>query len=174
MSSSPSWIRIKVQLSEVIRNDRQQNSTPVLKFVYIVDSPSQKTIAELAQLLQKYMNEQFLNNNTQIIQLTTSDGFILPKSDRCSMVLKDNDHIICIDMPKFVEEIYSTLDLKNLWLALSQHDASDNQDKYIQIGLTTFSKLFIRAAANSKNYGIYVFNLFELTTIANEKRRGIY
>jgi len=167
-------MRIKVQLGEETGNNHYQNSNSLVKFVYVIDSPSHKTINELIQILQKYINQQYINNNTQIVQLKTNDGFILSKSDLCSAVLKDNDHIICIDMPKFVEEIYSTLDLKNLWLALSQHDASDNQDKYIQIGLTNFSKLFIRAAANSKNYGIYVFNVFELTKIANEKQRGIY
>jgi len=171
MSSS---IRIKVQLGEQTGNNYDQNSKLILKFVYVIESPSQKTIDELIRILQNYINQQFLNNNTQIVQLTTNDGFILSKSDLCSIVLKDNDHIICIDMKTFVQENYSTIDFNHLWLELKQHDASDNQEKFIQIGLNTFLKLFIRIRANSNMYGIYIFNVFELIKIANEKRRGIF
>jgi len=165
-------MRIKVQLGENTGNNNQ-NAVTMVKFVYVVDSPSNKTIDELIRILQKYINEQFLNNNTQIVQLKTNDGFILSKSDLCSLVLKDNDHIICTDMKTFAEENYSTIDFNNLWLELKQHDASDNQEKLIQIGLNTSSKLFIRMRGNPYMYGLYMFNIFELITIANEKRRGI-
>jgi hypothetical protein len=77
-------------------------------------------------------------------------------------------------MKTFVQENYSTIDFTHLWLEFKQHDASDNQEKSIQIGLNTFSKLFIRILANSNMYGIYIFNVFELIKIASEKRRGIF
>jgi len=166
-------MRIKVQLSANTGNNNQ-NTVTMVKFVYVVDSPSNKTIDELIRILQKYINEQFLNNNTQIVQLKTNDGFTLSKSDLCSAVLKDNDHIICIDMKTFSEENYSTIDFDKLWGEFKQHDASDDQEKLIQIGLNIFSKLFIRLRANSNMYGIYIFSVFELIKIVNEKRRGIF
>jgi hypothetical protein len=42
----------------------------------------------------------------------TEDGFILSKFDICSKVLQNNDHIICVDMEKFMNEYYSTHDHK--------------------------------------------------------------
>jgi hypothetical protein len=171
--SSSSALRIKVQLGEETRNNHHENSNPILKFLYVIDSPSQKTIDELIKILQKYINQQFLNNNTQLVQLTTNDGFLLSKSDLCSHVLKDNDHILCIDMKKFTRENYSTIDFNNLWLDLKQHDASDNIEKCIQIGLNQFSKLFLRLYANSRMFGIYIFSVFELIAIASEKQRGM-
>ena len=171
MSSS---IRIKVQLGDDEQaNNRYQSSTPILKFVFVIESPSHKTIDELIRILQKYINQQFLNNQLELVQLTTIDGFLLSKSDKCSDVLKDNDHILCIDMKAFVQGAYSTLDLDNLWLELKQHDASDDEEKYIQIGLNQFSKLFVRLRANSNAFGIYIFSIFELISIASEKRKGI-
>ena len=104
----------------------------------------------------------------------TDDGYILSNDDLCSNVLKDNDHIICFDMENFVEENYSTLDFENLWCEIKQHDASDNHEKYIQIGLNNFGKLFIRMHGTSNIYGLYMFNIFELIKIANEKRQGNY
>src|SRR4051794_36404154 len=130
-----SVLRIKVQLGELNENNRYDNSNAMLKFVYVLESSSHKTIDEFIRILQKYINQQFLNDNTQIVQLTTNDGFILSKSDLCSNVLKDNDHIICIDMKRFAQENSSTIDFENLWLEIKQHDASDNGEKYIQIGL---------------------------------------
>lgn len=170
MSSS---IRIKVQLGEDVENNYSRNTIPVIKFIYIIDSPSNKTIDVLIRNLQQYINEQFLNNNTQIVQLTTYDGFILPKTDLCSVVLKDNDHILCIDMKKFVEENTSTIDFDNLWLEFKQHDASDDREKSIQIGLNTYSKLFIRMYGNLNLYGLYIFSIFELIKIASAKRQSM-
>jgi hypothetical protein len=166
-------MRIKVQLGEETGNDQYQNSNFLVKFVYVIDSPSHKTIAELIQILQKYINQQYVNNNTQIVQLKTNDGFILSKSDLCSAVLKDNDHIICIDMKTFTGENFLTIDFNKLWGEFKQHDASDDKEKAIQIGLNTFSKLFIRLDGNSNGHRIYIFSVFELITIASEKRRGI-
>jgi hypothetical protein len=153
-------------------NNNRQKADPVLKFIHVIDSPSNKTIDELIRTLQKYINEQFSTNNTKISQLVTNDGFVLSKSDICSAVLKDNDYIICIDMKQFARDNYSTIDFAKLWLDMKQHDASDNQQKYIQIGLNSFSRLFIRFCGAPNNYGLYIFNIYELIAIASEKRRG--
>jgi hypothetical protein len=168
-----SSIRLKVQLGDETNDNHHQKIKSLLRFVYVLESPSNKTIDELIRTLQKYINQQFLNNNTQIVQLETFDGFILSKNDTCSSVLKDNDHIICIDMEKFALEISSTIDFDNLWLDLTQHDASDNEEKCIQIGLNHYSKLFVRMSGTTHVYGIYVFTVNELITIASEKRKSI-
>jgi hypothetical protein len=78
-------------------------------------------------------------------------------------------------MRAFAQEIYSTIDFNNLWCEIKQHDASDNQEKFIQIGLNNFSisKVFIQLRANPNAYGIYGFNIFELISIASEKQHGI-
>lgn len=169
MSSS---IRIKVQLGIESDNQSYETNRPPLKFIFHVESPSQKTIGELIRILQKHINENYLNQNIELVQLTTHDGFVLFKSDKCSNVLKDNDHILCIDMPTYAEEINSTIDLDNLWLQLKQHDASDNIEKSIQIGLNSFGKLFVSLYGNNNIFGVYAFNVVELITIASEKRRG--
>ncbi|CAF1293546.1 unnamed protein product [Rotaria sp. Silwood1] len=165
-----SLLRVKVQLGDEASNNQRHNSIPILKFVYVIESPTNKTINELIQLLQKYINEQFYNN-IQIVQLTTNDGFILSKSDICSTVLKDNEHIICIDLQTFTNENYSTIDFDHLWFELKQHDASDNEEKCIQIGLNCFSKLFIRMFGTLNMNGIYIFSVYELIKITNEKRK---
>jgi hypothetical protein len=116
--------------------------------------------------------KQFSCIKTQIVELMTDDGYILSKSDACSNVIKDNDRIICIDMRKFIEKNQSTLDIKNLWLDLKQHDASDNQEKYIRIGLNNVSELFVRMRGTSNVMGLYIFGIHELITIASEKRKS--
>ncbi|CAF3821254.1 unnamed protein product [Rotaria magnacalcarata] len=165
-----SSLRIKVQLGNESSNDYRQRSNIILKFVYVIESTSHITINELIQTLQKYINKHFYKN-TQIVQLTTHDGFVLSNSDICSVVLKDNEHIICIDMGTFTNQIYATIDFDNLWFELKRHDASDNQEKCIQIGLNSFYKLFIRLYGTGTINGIYMFNIFELVTIADEKRK---
>ena len=169
MSSS---IRIKVQLGTEPDNNSYEQNRPLLKFIFIIESPSQKTIGELIRILQKHINQNFLNQDIQLVQLTTHDGFLLLKSDHCTDVLKDNDHILCIDMPTYVQQINATIDSDNTWLELRQHDASDNIEKWIQIGLNTFGKLFVSLYGNDNNFGVYVFSVVELITIASEKRRG--
>ncbi|CAF3130312.1 unnamed protein product [Rotaria sp. Silwood2] len=168
-----SSLRIKVQLGNETENNYQSSTIPTIKFIYVIESSSNKTIDELIQALQKYINQQY-GNDIQIVQLTTNDGFILSKSYMCSTVLKDNDHIICIDMKTFTSEIYSTIDFDNIWFELKEHDASDNQEKCIQIGLNSLSKLFIRMFGTLDINGIYAFSVYELIKIANEKRKGIF
>jgi hypothetical protein len=167
-----SSIRIKVQLGDENAKNYYEKTNQFRKFVYFIDSPSSKTIDELIRILQEYIIKQFSCIKTQIVELMTDDGYILSKSDACSNVIKDNDRIICIDMRKFIEKNQSTLDIKNLWLDLKQHDASDNQEKCIRIGLTSFSELFIRMYGASSGSGLYIFGIYELITIASEKRRG--
>ena len=169
MSSS---IRIKVQVGTENEEQVYQNYSSVLKFIFVVESPSHKTIDELVRILQKHINENFLNHPIELVQLTTVDGFLLSKWNKCSDVLKDNDHILCIDMQTFSRKINSTIDWDNLWLKVLQHDASDNLEKSIQIGLDSFSKLFISFFAGEDAFRIYVFSVMELMTIASEKRRG--
>lgn len=172
-----SSIRIKVQLGydkSSKNNSYWKSSSPSLKFVYVLDSPSTKTISELINLLEKYIIRQFLIKNVRIVRLMTDDGYILSHDNICSNVLKDNDGISCFDMKNFIEENYLTLDLENLWCERKQYDASDNLEKYIQIGLNNLGKLFIRIYGTSDIAGLYMFNVFELIKIASEKQQSIY
>jgi hypothetical protein len=54
-------IRIKVQLDEANEKNSYKNSVPMIKFIYVIESPSQKTIDELLNL-----------NTTKIYQSTIS------------------------------------------------------------------------------------------------------
>ena len=77
-------------------------------------------------------------------------------------------------MLTFIRESYSSLDLDDLWLNMDQHDASDDEEKYIRIGLSHTSKLFIRMHGQGTMDALYLFSFDELTSIASEKRRGNY
>lgn len=164
-------IRIKVQLSDNKSSNNSNRKTPVapLRFIYVLQSPSNKTIDELIHLLEKYIIRQYSHMNIQIVRLMTDDGYFLSNDDFCSDVFKDNDRIICFDMENFVQENYSTLDLQNLWCEIKQHDASDDYEKYIQIGLNNLGKLFIRMHGAYNSYGLYLFNIFQLIKIVAEK-----
>jgi hypothetical protein len=166
-----SAIRLKVQLNDNKSSNDSFRKTPVLplKFVYILNSPFTTTIDELKHLLEKYIIRQFSKTNIQIVRLMTDDGYYLSDDELCSNVFKDNERIICFDMESFVQENYSTLDLKNLWCEIKQHDASDNHEKYIQIGLNNSGKLFIRIHGTLDIYALYLFNVFQLIKIADEK-----
>ncbi|CAF3016068.1 unnamed protein product [Rotaria sp. Silwood2] len=168
-----SSIRIKAQLGDNKSNNRSYRKTlpSSFKFVYVLNSSSTTTINDLKHLLEKYVIRQFSYSNVQIVQLMTDDGYFLSNDDICSNVLEDNDRIICVDMEKFIEENYSTLDFENLWCEIKQHDASDDLEKYIQIGLNNFGKLFIRIYGTSTMNGLYMFSIFELMQIANEKNQ---
>ena len=167
-------IRLKVQLNDSKSSNDSYRKTSVvpLKFVYILNSPSATTIDQLKHLLEKYIVRQYSKNNVQIVRLTTDDGYFLSDDEICSDVFRDNDHIVCYDMESFVQENYSTLDLQNLWFEITQHDASDDYDKYIQVGLNNSGKLFIRIYGTSKIYALYLFNVFQLSKIANEKPKS--
>lgn len=166
-----SSIRIKVQIGYEKSNDRFQKVNPPLKFVYLIEAPSHKTIHELTRTLQNYINQEFFYN-IPIVQLVTHDGFILSKSDLCANVLKDNEQIVCIDMHTYTRENDSSLNFDKLWLAMKQHDVSDNEEKSIEIGRTNSSKLFVQLRGTSAIHGLYIFNFYELIKIASEKRTG--
>ena len=169
-------LRLKVQFGEDVerspRHYQRDNSPPALRFVYVCDQPSTKTIEDLQRSLQSYICQQFSWNQLQLVQLTTNDRFLLCKSDRCSDVLKDNDHLICIAMEQFARENSASLDLDNLWLELKQHDDSDNTEKYLQVGLNDRSKLFVRMCGAGDVFALYLFSIHELLQIARDKRRG--
>lgn len=167
-------IRLKVQLSEE-KSSNSFRKTPVvpLKFVYVLQSPVDKTINDLRQLLAKEIVRQY-SNRIQIVRLMTDDGYHLSNEHRCSDVLKDNDQILCYDMDNFIQENHSTLDYTNLWCDMKQHDPSDNQEKYIQVGLTNAKKLFIRIHGTSNVYGLYIYNVFQLLDLARDHPDGKY
>jgi hypothetical protein len=169
---SMSSLRLKVEVGKDEENYKYKEKIPLRKFIYIIDSPSTKTIDELTRTLQEYIIQKFSYINLQIVHLMTNDGFILSKSDLCSNVFKDNDHIICIDMITFLGIYSQKFTDKQSWLELKQHDASDNQEKYIRIGLNNVSELFVRMRGTSNVMGLYIFGIHELITIASEKRKS--
>jgi len=168
-----SSIRIKVQVGEdkpsTIPN---QKTNAFRKFVYVIDSPSNQTIDDLIRNIQEYISQKFSFTKTQIVDLKTDDGYLLSKSDKCSNVLKDNDHILCVDMQKFIDEYYSKFKDATTWLEIRQHDASNNREKFIRIGLNNFSELFVRLYGVVGGSALHVFGIHELMKIANEKRKG--
>ncbi len=166
-----SSIRIKVQIGEE-KSVLNQKSNIFRKFVYVIDSPSNQTIDVLIGNLQKYISQKFSLTKTQIVDLKTSDGYLLLKSDKCSDVLKDDDQILCIDMQKFIEEYSSKYRDTITWLEIQQHDASNNREKFIRIGLNNFSELFVRMYGVFGAASIHIFGIYELMKIAKEKRKG--
>lgn len=167
-----SSLRIRVQVGDDTANTYDPNTHPFRKFIYVIDSPSKKTIDDLTRTLQTYMAEKFSFNKMKLVQLRTNDGFIFSKSDICAAVLKDNEHIICIDMQKFVVENLPKLDYDKLWLDFQQHDQSDDREKLIQIGLNSFSELFIQMQGILDFPDLYIFGFYELLGIAHEKPIG--
>ena len=168
-SSSSSSIRIKVQVG--VDKSNQKNNA-FRKFVYVIDSPGNRTIDELIRNLQEYISQKFSFTKTQIVELQTHDGYLLSKSDQCSHVLKENDQILCIDMQKFIDEYSFKCKDVITWLELKEHDASDNRERFIRIGLNNFSELFVRMYGAIYVSALYVFGIHELVKIANEKRKG--
>ncbi|CAM2715399.1 unnamed protein product [Rotaria socialis] len=169
-------IRLKVQVGDSKSNNNSYRQSvpppPPLKFVFhFVISPS-NTIADLIYLLERHITEKYSYKNVKIIQLMTDDGYLLSNDDSCLGLLKDNDRLICYDMNKFIEDNYLTLDLENLWLEIKQHDASDNFEKSIQVGLNNLGKLFIRIYGTSTIRGLYMFSIYELIKIANRKEQN--
>ena len=160
MSSS---LRLKIQLGDGAQS---------LKFVYLLESPSSKSIGELLRSLEEYIRRQFSRRHLQLVQLTTHDGYLLSSTDRCQSVLKDNDCLLCVDMIKFSRETYTILNEDDLWLEMKQHDASDDEEKYIQVGLTKSATLFVRIRGPSWVYAIHLFTIHELLEINRNRQRG--
>ncbi|CAF0978405.1 unnamed protein product [Adineta steineri] len=161
-------LRLKVQLGD--EKKIYARGKPLFrKFIYSIDSSSNETIGELIRKLQDYINKHFSHFNIRLVQLMTHDGFILSKSDLYSSVLKDNDHIICIDMRRFIDEYFICFEDNTLWLERKQYDATNNKEKFIRIGLNNVSELFIRLFGTVNVSGLYIFGIYELIKIANEK-----
>ncbi|UJR37736.1 hypothetical protein I4U23_030431 [Adineta vaga] len=167
-----SSMRLKIQINDNQSHTfRKSSSSSPLKFIYILNSPSTTTIDELIHLLENYLIRQFSMKNIRIVHLMTDDGYLLSNDYICATVFSDNDRIICYDMEQFVKENYPTLVLEDLWCEIKQHDASDNVEKQIQVGLNKLEKLFIRIYGSSTDYGLYLFNVFELIQIATMKKQ---
>lgn len=161
-------IRLKVQINNN-NNSSGKSSSTSFKFIYVLDFSPTTTIDELIHLLESYIIRQFSMKNLRLVQLLTDDGYLFSNDQICATVLNDNDRIVCCDMQQFVQENYPTLNLNDLWCEIIQHDASDNLEKRIQVGLTNLEKLFVRIYGSSNHYGVYIFNVFELIKIASEK-----
>lgn len=160
-------LRLKVQLGDEKKGSRTR---PLLrKFVYVIDSSSNQTIAELSQILQDYVAKQFSHTNLEIVHLMTDDGFILSKSDLCSHVLKDNDRIICVDMRRFIDDYYACFNENNTWLEQKQYDITISRERILRIGLNSTPELFVRMYGTVEVNTLYVFGIHELITIANKK-----
>lgn len=169
-------LRLKIQIgedeSQTQHRYHRDDSISALKFVYVCDLTTTKTIEDLEKSLEKFICQHFSWKHFQLVQLITNDHFLLCKSDRCCDVLKDNDHLICIEMGHFAREYASSIDSDNVWLELKDHDDSDNTEKYLQVGLMNLSKLFIRMRGADNIYALYLFSIHDLSKIAREKRQG--
>ncbi|CAF1083216.1 unnamed protein product [Adineta steineri] len=164
-------LRIKVQLGDGKRE--YQGRRLLHKFIYVIDSLSTKTIGELLQILQEHIIKEFSYSNIQIVQLTTEDGFILRESDLCSAALKDNDHIICVDMKKFAYTYGEFFDINTtIWLERKEYDATNKAERAIRIGLNNISQLFIRLYGTNEVNSIYTFGIYQLMEIANAKQEN--
>jgi hypothetical protein len=75
-------------------------------------------------------------------------------------------------MQKFIDEYYSKFKDATTWLEIRQHDASNNREKFIRIGLNNFSELFVRMYGVVGASALHVFGIHELMKIANEKQKG--
>jgi len=166
-------IRLKVQVGSDENNQYDRNPIQILKFIYIIESPFQKTIDDLCHDLQTYINEHYLPTNIEILRLTTVDGFQFNRFDKCSNVFQNNDHILCIDMKAFVLEVYPTIDFDSPWFVMKQHDPSDDKEKSIQIGLNNFARLYVRFWVDPDRNSIYLFNFLDLMKINREQKKNL-
>ena len=166
-------MRIKVQVGEDKPTTSTSQKTNVSrKFVYVIKTPTNKTIDELIGDLQEYISKNFSFTKTHLVQLKTNDGYILSKTDQCLEVLKDNDCLHAIDMPKFIDDYYSRIRDVHIWLEYRQHDASDNRERFIRIGLNNFSELFLRMYGSTSSSLLFVFGIHDLIRIVKDKPKG--
>lgn len=167
-------MRIKVQVGDEKASTSTNSKTNAFRrFVYVIHTPVNKTIDDLLRDLQEYIARKFSLTKTRLVQLMTDDGYILSKSDQCLDVLKENDRLIAIDMQRFSEDYSARIADTNIWADFRQHDASDNRERFIRVGLNNFSELFLRMFGWSGSIALYVFGLSELITIAKEKPKGM-
>jgi hypothetical protein len=162
-----STLRIKVEYTDSRKED---NSS--LKFVYLIDSPSTTTIDKLITALQEFIVTQFGSHNLRLVHLLTDDGYLLMKHYICAHVINNNEKLLCVDMDQFVAENRSTLNFEETWLKLEQHDASDDTEKSLMVGINDAGKLYVLLFGGENMQALYLFNVSELLTIARDKRKG--
>jgi hypothetical protein len=162
-----STLRIKI---EYANNGQDDESS--LKFVYVIDSPSTTTIDQLITTLQEFFVTQFSCNNMRLIHLVTEDGYLLMKHNICAHVLNNNEKIVCIDMDQFIARNRNTLNFEEPWLRLEQHDASDDIEKNLTIGMNNTGKLYVYLFGGENIQELYMFNILELLDIARDKQKG--
>ena len=165
-------IRLKVQIGIEDNRQHDDDAIPIRKFIYFIESPSQKSVDDLRHDLQTYINEHYLHTNIKILQLTTVDGFQFSRFDKCSNVFQNNDHILCIDKKAYEREIYRTINRDKSWFVLKQYDPSDNKEKSIEIGLNVAGQLYVRFWVDSNRNSIDLFSFFDLMNIINEKKNN--
>lgn len=165
-------LRLRLHYGEDLSNHGNKKSDG-LKFIYTIEHPQKKTIAELIQDLEGYVRRQISSTNVRLVQLTTADEYTLCKTDFCSNVLKDDDHLLCVDMRQYARENYHIIDFSKVWLEIKKHDGSDDEEKSIQIGLNCLRKLYIRLRASVRHFGICAFDIYELIAIAKQQPRGM-
>ncbi|UJR17878.1 hypothetical protein I4U23_004777 [Adineta vaga] len=86
-----------------------------------------------------------------------------------STVLKDNDHIICVDTKKLTDGYYQYFENTDGWLERRQYDASNKKDRFIRIGLNNISELFVKLYGTDMLNSVYTFGIYRLMEIAREK-----
>jgi hypothetical protein len=149
----------------------EQNDPP-LKFVYVIDSPTTTTIDKLIINVQDCMINQLGCRDIHLVQLTTDDGYLLMKQNICAHVLNNNDKLMCIDMQSFINDNRHMLSSSEEWLSLQQHDASDDKEKNLRVGVHDNGKLYISMYGDENTSALYIFTFSELLTIARAKRQG--
>ncbi|CAF3722786.1 unnamed protein product, partial [Rotaria sp. Silwood1] len=161
-------LRIKI---EYAGNSKEDNSS--LKFVYVIDSPRATTIDKLITDIQEFIVTQFGLHNMRLVDLVTDDGYILMKQNICVDVLNNNEKLVCVDMDRFVAKNKSTLNFEDTWLKLEQHDASDNIQKSLTVGVNNAGKLYVYLFGGRNMQGLYLFNVFELLAMACDESEEI-
>ena len=167
-------LRLKIQFTEEAVIAGRSKTEFTVKFIHCLQNASKKTIGDLTKELEKQINQELFGRKIQVVNLATIDDFVLNKSDNCSSVLKDNDALVCIDTKRLAVDKYSTLNYDKAWLKINEHDASDNYEKSVHIGLNQFSKLYVQLRANNNDYGLQLFDIRELIEIATQKPRGAF
>ncbi|CAF4770507.1 unnamed protein product [Rotaria sp. Silwood1] len=161
-------LRIKI---EYAGNSKEDNSS--LKFVYVIDSPRATTIDKLITDIQEFIVTQFGLHNMRLVDLVTDDGYILMKQNICVDVLNNNEKLVCVDMDRFVAKNKSTLNFEDTWLKLEQHDASDNIQKSLTVGVNNAGKLYVYLFGGRNMQGLYLFNVFELLAMVCDESEEI-
>jgi hypothetical protein len=106
------------------------------------------------------------------MHLVTDDGYLLMKHNICTHALDSSEKLVCVDMDQFIAKNRNTLNFEETWLRLEQHDASDDIEKSLTVGLNDAGKLYVYLFGGGNIQELYMFNIFELLAIARHKRKG--